>query len=726
MLRFSKSRRLSIVSLLNQLPKKIDVWREQSSQVERWCTNECDESLLKGKFKIDEEGKELTRLVITRVEATMPKRTEIRDVFSFWSTVQCHPTFLTFVLQHEPRIQKLYDDEADPNITETGRLRLEAMAMMPRETPKALFLRVALFIYLDDWNSVTELFQGLCRLKFNLSTAVYRNAGTWKNQLASCFVVTPDDTVESLRDMMYNMTNIFRPGSAVGVGMNNIRAAGTPVVSQGTKASGPLCYVEMLSLQTRTIMSRDGKFSDVAVYFDIWHADFMRFLDGTSQFGARPIDYIFFGVMIPDEFMKRVKERKMWYFFSPDVARELTTTYGEEFSEAYEKCVASGKFLSCEPALQVYLNLCNAICKTGKIYVVFKCPTNRYSNQRRMGMIHNLNLCAEIAQVTDGDTIAVCTLGTMSLPRFVDGQFDYEQYLKWVRILTRAVDRMVDRQTYPCIEAENGAKMRAIGIGSSGLQDVFFELGLPYDSPEARALNHRIYEATMLGTLQASCKLAQEHGPHFNYHKSELARGNFTFELWPDHPPLFFSTQWEELRREIAKYGVRNSLTTTQMPTAGSSIITNVYESFEPQQANVYTIENLNGRTTSYNKLLTRHYGGKIPNNIITAINANYGSIAKIPELSALHNLCKTVYEVDRFAMIQMSADRQRFIDQSQSFNMFYNKETAEEELPAGLFVSWQRGLKTGCYYTRFKSLDNPTEFGTCRRNDPACDACTV
>lgn len=556
-------------------------------------------------------------------------------------------------------------------------------------------MRVALELYRDDFENVAKCMSYLARKEFNFSTAVYINSGTNHNQLASCFVETLEDDFHNIADSLRRMKDCLRLRSAIGVGLSKIRASGQPVAGlEKITSMGPVAVAHELDVIIGNIVTGYETRSNVAAYLDVWHADVEAFLKRADPTDPSQLRNLFFGLMIPDEFMVRVIKDKEWHLFSPNIAPRLTDAIGDDFTKYYNEYVERGLFARVVKARTFMQTIVNAVLQSG-VYIVFKDTVNQMNNQFKLGVVQNLNLCAEIAQVTSRDMIAVCTLGTVNFSKFVSGTgggggvYDFERLSETVQFLTKSVDKMVDGQKYESDAARMGASLRAIGIGASGFANVLFKMGLTYESKEARVLNSRLYETIYHAALTASCELAKDFGPHKGYEKTRIATtGKFHFEFETtgkskefkhlidvDIPALNYD--WESLRAKIKKYGLRNSLVTAQMPTAGSSVIMDVVESFEPIFSNVMLRQNTNGNTVVISEPVLAFYNGNVPTHIMAAISKNNGSIRSIAELSSIQELCKTAFEIDPKTFITYSCDRQRFIDQAQSFNLYLGNEHA-------------------------------------------------
>jgi ribonucleoside-diphosphate reductase alpha subunit len=347
------------------------------------------------------------------------------------------------------------------------------------------------------------------------------------------------------------------------------------------------------------------------------------------------------------------------------------------------------------------------------VYFIFIQCSNRKSNQQNLGTIKSSNLCTEIIQYTSPDEVSVCNLSSIGLPKFVkDGKFDFIELFNVVKVITRNLNNIIDLNFYPVIEAErSNKKHRPIGIGVQGLQEVFFELKYPFDSKEAALLNKEIFETIYFAALTESNQLAKEFGPYDSYEGSPVSKGILQYDMWNVIPTKRWN--WDDLKLNIKKYGVRNSLLLAPMPTASTSQILGNTEGFEPVTSNIYVRRVLSGEFPVINSYLARDLMklNLWTPYIINLIIKNHGSIQNINEIPKnLKELYKTVWEIKQKTLFDMAADRGAFIDQSQSMNAYIADPTTAK-LTSMHFYAWKKGLKTGMYYLRTKPITNPIQF---------------
>jgi ribonucleoside-diphosphate reductase alpha chain len=426
--------------------------------------------------------------------------------------------------------------------------------------------------------------------------------------------------------------------------------------------------------------------------------------------------------------MKRVEADGQWSLFCPNEAKNLHTTYGDEFEALYEKYEKAGKAKKTVPARDLWNAILEAQIETGNPYMLYKDAANRKSNQNNLGTIRCSNLCTEIIEYSDDKEIAVCNLASISLPRFVEGNnFNFNKLVEVTHTITRNLNKIIDNNYYPLEETRrSNFRHRPIGIGVQGLADVFMLLGLPFESDMARILNKNIFETIYYAALTASNQLAKENGPYETYEGSPISKGIFQFDMWDVQPSGRYN--WDKLREEIKKYGVRNSLLLAPMPTASTSQILGNNECFEPYTSNIYNRRVLSGEFVVVNKHLLKDLMnlGLWNENMKQRIIAANGSVQNIDEIPAnLKEIYKTVWEIKQRTLIDMSADRGAFICQSQSLNLFVEQPNFAK-LSSMHFYTWKKGLKTGMYYLRTKAATDAVKFtvesSMIKQKQPAAD----
>ena len=378
----------------------------------------------------------------------------------------------------------------------------------------------------------------------------------------------------------------------------------------------------------------------------------------------------------------------------------------------YEK---EGRGRKTIKAQKLWYSILEAQTETGNPYMLYKDACNRKSNQKNLGTIRSSNLCTEIIEYTAPDEVAVCNLASLALPTFVDvsqGEYDFGRLHEVTQVVVRNLNKIIEINHYPVEEARrSNFRHRPIGLGVQGLADAFLALRLPFDSPEAKHLNKQIFETIYHAALTASCALAKDLGPYETYKGSPVSQGILQYDMWNITPTDLW--EWEPLKNEIAKHGIRNSLLVAPMPTASTSQILGNNECFEPYTSNIYSRRVLAGEFQVVNPWLLKDLVdmGLWSDNMKNRIIAEGGSIQNIPNIPAdIKALYKTVWEISQRTIVQMAADRGAFIDQSQSLNI-HLKEPTMGKITSMHFAGWKMGLKTGMYYLRTMAASAPIQF---------------
>ena len=586
--------------------------------------------------------------------------------------------------------------------------------LFPGETPQYMLMRVALGIHGDDYTRVKETYHLMSQKFFTHATPTLFNAGTHSPQMSSCFLVSmKDDSVEGIFETLKECAHISKWSGGIGVHCSNIRANGTEIKGTKGKSDGIIPMLRVFNNTARYINQGGGKRKgSFAFYLEPWHADVLEFLDLRLNQGdeeARCRD-LFTALWIPDLFMQKVEADEDWHLMCPNECPGLPDVYGEEFNELYRMYVAQGRFKRVIKARTVWDSILRSQIETGTPYMCYKDACNQKSNQKNIGTIKSSNLCTEIIEVSTPDETAVCNLASISLPAFVSGaEFDFDKLGAVTRVVTRNLNRVIDRNYYPTPAArKSNLRHRPIAIGVQGLADVFMMIGLAFDEPRARDLNTRIFETIYHAALSESCQLAKEEGPYETFAGSPASQGVLQFDLWNkcDH-------DFDDIKAEIVSHGLRNSLLVAPMPTASTAQILGNNEAFEPYTTNIYLRRTLAGEFVMVNKHLIRDlqklglWSKDLKNGIIAA-NGSVQHVEGLPDnLKAVY---RTAWEIPQKSIIDMAADRGAYIDQSQSMNIFMENPTMAK-LSSMHVYGWKKGLKTGMYYLRTRAKAQPIKF---------------
>ncbi|HAP30843.1 MAG TPA: ribonucleoside-diphosphate reductase subunit alpha [Flavobacteriales bacterium] len=590
------------------------------------------------------------------------------------------------------------------------------------ERPQHMLMRVAIGIHKEDIQSAIETYELMSQKYFTHATPTLFNAGTPKPQMSSCFLLTmKDDSIDGIYDTLKQCAKISQSAGGIGLSIHNVRATGSYIRGTNGTSNGIVPMLRVFNDTARYVDQGGGKRKgSFAIYLEPWHADVFEFLDlrknhGKEEMRARDL---FFALWTPDLFMQRVKEDAEWTLMCPNECPGLADSYGKDFEKLYKKYEKASKGRKTIRARELWEKVIESQVETGTPYMLYKDACNEKSNQKNLGTIRSSNLCTEIIEYTAPDEVAVCNLASIALPMYINEEtntFDHEKLYNITRVITKNLNKVIDRNYYPVAEAKNSnMRHRPVGLGVQGLADTFIKLRLPFDSAEAKALNEEIFETIYFAALTSSMETAKEEGAYQTYEGSPISQGLFQHNLWgKKDDDLSGRWAWGELRTQIKEHGVRNSLLLAPMPTASTSQILGNNECFEPYTSNIYTRRVLSGEFVVVNKHLLLDlvklglWNDEMKNEIIKA-NGSIQAIDSIPEnIKAIY---KTVWEIKMKDIIDMSADRGHFIDQSQSLNLFIDQPNMGK-ITSMHFYAWEKGLKTGMYYLRTKAATQAIQF---------------
>ena len=716
------------------------------------------------------------------------------------------------------------------------------------ERPQHLFMRVALAIHKDNFELVKETYDLMSNLEMIHATPTLFHAGTPYQQLCSCFLTTTPDSVEGIFDTFKNVALLSKWAGGVGQSISDLRAEGSYIRKTGGYSDGIVPFLRTKNALARYINQSGKRLGSFAMYLEPWHADIEKFLEAKKNHGneeERARD-LFYGLWIPDLFMKCVENNNSWYLMCPDECKGLTEAYGTQFENLYNKYVQQGKYRQVINARDLFIQITTSQRETGLPYMLYKDACNKRNNQKNLGTIKCSNLCTEIVEYSDEKEYAVCNLASIALSKcikypeikftskmyiiencqwcllakglmkqynieceiivcdteveknkykkinnmdtfpqiiiddkviggysdfkkLVEPTFDFEKLRKIIKVVTKNLNTIIDKNFYPIIETKlSNLKHRPIGIGVQGLADAFIQLGLAFDSEEANNLNEKIFEYIYYYSLETSCEEAKSYndilniirfykdyiyypnnevepvlrenygheeindgvkqllkkvkptknelynykGYYSSYEGSYMYEGKFQFELFENRKPNL-TLDWENLRKKIKENGVRNSLLVAPMPTASTSQILGNNECIEPYTSNLYSRRTLSGEFTIINKWLFRDLinMGIWTKELRDKLIYYRGSIQKIKEIpKKLRDLYKTAWEIKQKVIVDLADTRQFFVDQSQSLNVFMENPTTQLLMKYHLY-SWKKGLKTGSYYIRSKPAANSQQF---------------
>jgi len=727
-----------------------------------------------------------------------------------------------------------------------------------RETPQYLFMRVALCIHRNNLTRAFETYDMISNKYFIHATPTLFNAGTKHEQLASCYLAAmKDDSIAGIFDTLKDCALISKYAGGIGLHIHNIRGAGSSILGTNGISNGLVPMLRVYNDTARYVDQGGGRRNgSIAIYLEPWHSDIMEFLELKKNHGneLEKARDLFYGLWIPDLFMKRVQEKGMWTLMCPNECPGLSDCYGDEFEQLYTKYENEGRGKQIE-AQKVWHSIYISQIEVGMPYILFKDACNKKSNQKNLGTIKSSNLCTEIIEYSAPDETAVCNLASISLTKFVEhpvitdkilvysksncpqcdyiknimkqrnieyseiildrqsdrnslymkideeeGQlvnimpqiyvngkylggfldlynhikpvFNYDKLEEVAGILTLNLNNIIDYNYYPTDSTErSNLRHRPIGIGVQGLPNVFYEMGVSFDSDEAKALNEKIFEHIYYGSAKRSMEISKEreelfiklksymqetdclrfpedyyilreqlqatqeeidklfnsdkyYGTYSTFEGSPASKGILQFDLWDSKPSDDMTDKWNELKQNIIKYGMRNSLLLAPMPTASTSQILGNYECFEPVMSNIYSRRVLAGEYTVINNYLIYdliHYGIWTP-DLKDKLIASDGSIQNISEIPQfIKDRYKTAWEIKQKNIIDMSVARGKYICQSQSLNLFVEAPTFKT-ISSMHFYSWKKGLKTGMYYLRSRPSSKAIQFTVAPET---CESCS-
>ena len=599
------------------------------------------------------------------------------------------------------------------------------------ETPQYMFMRVSIGIHGKDIPAVLDTYDKMSQGLFIHATPTLFNAGTPRPQMSSCFLIAnKSDSINGIYETLTECAQISKWAGGIGMHIHDVRGNKSRIRGTNGQSDGIIPMLRVFNATARYVNQAGRRKGSIAVYVEPWHADIMEFLELRLNQGdeeARCRD-LFSAMWIPDLFMKRVEEGGNWSLFCPDKAPGLSDCYGEEFEALYTKYEEEGLANTTVPAADVWKAILKSQTETGTPYMLYKDACNSKSNQKNLGVIKSSNLCTEIIEYTNKDETSVCNLASIALPKYVDKEtktFNHAKLHEVTKTVTKNLNRVIDRNFYPVETARrSNMKHRPIGLGVQGLADVFILCGLPFDCEESRTMNTQIFETMYHAALEASSELAEVDGSYESFEGSPASQGVLQPDMWEGEAKFSGRYDWDAMRERVKTKGLRNSLLMAPMPTASTAQILGNNECFEPYTTNIYLRRTLAGEFVVVNKHLVndlKRVGlwSKEMKDLMVKAGGSIQNILDIPD--DIKNLYKTVWEISQKCIIDMAADRGRFIDQSQSMNLFVESPTMSK-LSSMHMYAWKAGLKTGMYYLRSKAKSRPIQFSL----EPDCVACSA
>ena len=686
-------------------------------------------------------GKLAARIIITSLYKDVAKEFSVvaKQLYSYINPVTNEPAGLisddvyAVIEKHATQLNAMIVHDRDFNFDYFGYKTLEKSYLLkrnnkPAETPQQMYMRVSVGIWRDNLEMVQKTYDLLSQGLFTHATPTLFNSGTKRPQMSSCFLLDiDDDSIPGIYKTLSDCAKISQSAGGIGINIHKIRAKGSYIKGTNGWSSGIVPMLRVFNETARYVDQGGGKRKgSIAVYLEPWHGDVFDFLDLRKNHGKEEMRTrdLFLALWIPDLFMKRVEEDGVWTLFSPESVPGLIDAYdtpeNKAFTELYEKYEAEGKGLKTVKARELWEKVLTSQIETGTPYMLYKDAANYKSNQKNLGTIKSSNLCTEILEFTDKNETAVCNLASIALPRYVViptgkvrekdkklRKFDFQKLYEVTYQATVNLNQVIDVNFYPTEETQNSNfKHRPIGLGVQGLADTFAMLGIAFESDEARKLNQDIFETIYFAALTASKDLAKIHGAYSSFPGSPASQGLLQYNLWGlNESDLSGLWDFSALKAEIKDFGLRNSLLVAPMPTASTAQILGNNECFEPFTSNLYKRNTLSGEYAIVNKHLVEDLVNNSlwTDNVRMKLFINNGSVQEIEEIPAdIREVYKTVWEMKGKSILEMARDRNYFIDQSQSLNMFMAEPTMTK-LSSAHFYGWKLGLKTGMYYLRTK-----------------------
>ena len=722
-----------VIKVINQLYNKIT-----TTQIDELAAEQCA-SLSTIHY---DYGTLASRIIISNHQKNTDK--------SFLNVVESLYNFIDVNGQHHPLVNddfynfvKLHGDELDSYIVHDRDYLIDYFGFKTLENaylfrlngkvverPQHMWMRVAVALHCERSLSadkqksclkfIRETYNLMSLKYFTHATPTLYNAGTNRQQLSSCYIVAmEDDSLEGIYNTLKDCAVISKYAGGIGLNIHNIRSTGTHIKGTNGSSNGIIPMLKVFNSTARYCDQGGGRRKgSFAIYLEMWHPDIVDFLQIRKNHGDEEMKSrdLFNALWINDLFMHRVEKDESWSLFCPHECPGLSECYGEEFDTLYHNYEKNGKARQIISARQLWNYVLDAQMETGTPYLLYKDAVNRKSNQKNIGVIKSSNLCCEVTLYSDSNETAVCNLASIALPSFVNvdaNEFDYNKLEQVTKVVTHNLNKVIDLNYYPTSKSQlSNMKHRPIGIGVQGLADVFVLMGIPYNSEEARVINKNIFETIYYSALERSCELSQLYGSYETYEGSPASQGILQFDMW-NVDPSDERHNWTLLKENIKKFGLRNSMLVSPMPTASTSQILGFNECFEPYTSNLYSRRTLAGEFVIVNKYLMKElihlklWNESVKNDII----AGKGSIQQLTYIPEnVRNKYKIAWEIPMKQLIDMSADRGAYICQSQSLNLWM-AEPQRNKLTSMHFYAWRAGLKTGMYYLRRKAPHHAQQF---------------
>ena len=722
------------------------------------------------------------RLLLDDLRTEALSYLNVADSATFTQMQKLYPAaFKAFILKGielellDPKLAEFDLERLGAALEPAGDLQFNYLSMQPLydryfihhrqtriELPQVFFMRVAMGLALqeDDPNArAIEFYQLLSSFNYMSSTPTLFNSGTLRSQLSSCYLTTIDDDLSSIYGAIRDNALLQKFAGGIGNDWTSVRGMNAYIKGTNGKSQGVVPFLKVAN-DTAVAVNQGGKRKGaVCAYLETWHIDILEFIELRKNTGddRRRTHDMNTANWIPDLFMKRVCEDGEWTLFTPNEAPDLHDLYGEAFEKAYveyEKLADQGKMVHKRIAAKsLWRKMLGMLFETGHPWVTFKDPCNLRSPQQHCGVVHSSNLCTEITLNTSADEIAVCNLGSVNLPAHMkpDGNIDSKKLKRTIETAVRMLDNVIDINYYSVPQArKSNLKHRPIGLGMMGFQDAIYIKRIPYNSEAAVEFADRAMEEISYYAIEASSRLAQERGSYESFEGSLWSKGILPIDSVNllQHTRGEYLDQdrsqtmdWNKLRNSVRTKGIRNSNVLAIAPTATIANITGVSQSIEPTYQNLYVKSNLSGEFTIINPYLVDDLKARNLWDEVMVSDLKYydGSVQEIDRIPAeLKSLYSTAFEIDPRWLVEAGSRRQKWIDQSQSLNLYVAKPSGKV-LDRLYRLAWKRGLKT-TYYLRSLGATNAekstSKAGTlnavkgdegpkvCSILDPDCEAC--
>lgn len=676
------------------------------------------------------------RIVVSNLHKNTPDSfTEAcTQIYNCYTSQNVHKPLLRaeiyrFIMENAHYLNNLVQDSLDYEFNYFAVRTLESIYLHQAdgkiiERPQYMYLRVAVEHYAPDLGKIANMYRGLANHEYTSATPTLFNSGSEKNQMASCFLLTlKEDSIDGIFETISDMANLGKHSGGIGLSLTGLRAKGSIIYSTQRKAKGVMSVLRLVNELCRFIDQGGKRKMSLALYIEPWHADILDFIAAKRNDGdeIRRARELFYAIWSNELLAKRAAEGKDWSLFCPKDAPGLIDSYGAEFEKLYLQYEKAGAARRTIPAIKLYELIADNMIETGGPYHLNKDACNLKSNQSNLGTLRGSNLCSEILIYSSTEEYGVCILASIALPKCIErdavynqegiiqpGVFDFNKLGEIAEQVCENLNAVVGKNYYSLKEcSKSSLDNRPIGIGVQGLADVFIRLGLPYESDAARELNRRIFETIYYHAVRRSMLLAREQGAYTNFAGSPLSRGEFQFDLWRRNgaPEFPLHYDWDTLRAQVMRYGVRNSLLVALMPTASTSLLLGNNESFEPITQNFFKRQTIAGTAMVLNNFLVRDMlrFGKWNSSFKDQLLVRNGSVQEFPSSLVspfIKKLYKTVWEMRQKTLMDMSAERGQFVCQTQSLNLYF-RDPSISKVTSALIYGMRQGLKTISYYTR-------------------------